>query len=224
MGRADRKVSAPMQRRYFALNDLDKQIEKYLDFDNGIFFEAGASDGANQSNTLYFERYRGWTGVLVEPIPHRFLECRELRGGKSQCFWSALVPPDWPNPFVELKYCDLMTVTLSERTALDTASHVARGIQFLKQDERPHRIFAPARTISSILTEAQVNRIDLFSLDIEGFEVAALEGLDLLQFDIRHFCIECRDVDRVQAALGDAYQIVKQLSVHDYLFAKRGNL
>jgi len=41
--------------RYFALNDLDKKIERYLDFDNGFFVELGANDGVNQSNTLFFE-------------------------------------------------------------------------------------------------------------------------------------------------------------------------
>lgn len=33
----------------------------------GVFVEAGAYNGEHLSNTLYFERYRGWTGLLVEP-------------------------------------------------------------------------------------------------------------------------------------------------------------
>ena len=51
--------------RYFSLNDLDKKLEKYLDFDYGYFVELGANDGVNQSNTLFFERFRGWKGVLI---------------------------------------------------------------------------------------------------------------------------------------------------------------
>ena len=60
--------------RYFSLNDLDKQLEKYLDFDNGYFVELGANDGVNQSNTLFFEHFRGWTGVLIEPFNTNYKE------------------------------------------------------------------------------------------------------------------------------------------------------
>ena len=220
MSSFDAETADRTQRDYFALNDLDRKLERHLDFDGGIFVEAGANDGQNQSNTLYFERYRGWSGILVEPIPQRFLQCRALRGARSQCFWAALTPPDWPDPFVELSYCNLMTVARSEKNALDPDAHVARGLQFL-QDEKPYRFFAPARTASSILEEAQAERIDLFSLDVEGFEVAALEGLDLSRFDIRHFCIECRDVAQVQAVLGERYEMLEKLSMHDYLFRRR---
>ena len=220
MSSFDPELSEQTQRAYFALNALDRKLERHLDFDGGVFFEAGANDGQNQSNTLYFERYRGWSGILVEPIPQRFLQCRALRGASSQCFWAALTPPDWPDPFVELTYCNLMTVTHSDKNALDPDAHVARGLQFL-QGEEPYRLFAPARTVSSILEEAQVERIDLFSLDVEGFEVAALEGLDLSRFDIRYLCIECRDLAEVQAVLGERYELLEKLSMHDYLFKCR---
>jgi hypothetical protein len=34
---------------------------------NGFFVECGASDGEFLSNTLYMERYKNWTGLLIEP-------------------------------------------------------------------------------------------------------------------------------------------------------------
>ena len=33
----------------------------------GFFIEAGADDLETDSNTLFFEIERGWTGILVEP-------------------------------------------------------------------------------------------------------------------------------------------------------------
>ncbi len=30
---------------YFSLNQLDKKLEKYVDYDNGYFVELGANDG-----------------------------------------------------------------------------------------------------------------------------------------------------------------------------------
>jgi hypothetical protein len=208
------------RRKYFSLNDLDRKLERHIDFDNGYFFEAGASDGVNQSNTLYFESSRGWKGVLVEPIPQRFLSCRERRGKISKCVWSALVPPNWPLPFVELVYCDLMTITRSELAHINPDGHI-RDWKSLGPDRESYSFFAPARTISSILDEANLLHIDLFSLDLEGFECAALLGLDLTRFDIQYFCIECRNLEATRSVLGDNYEVVDQLSYHDYLFKKK---
>jgi len=33
--------------RYFALNNLDKSLETFIDFNNGCFVELGANDGVN---------------------------------------------------------------------------------------------------------------------------------------------------------------------------------
>src|SRR5260221_14318432 len=67
------------RRRYHGLNELDRKLEAHLDFDRGIFVEAGANDGLNQSNTLYFKTYRRWRGLLVEPIPALAERCRRNR-------------------------------------------------------------------------------------------------------------------------------------------------
>lgn len=37
-------------------------------------------DGETRSNTLYFERYYGWTGLLIEADPLNFVEM--LRKGR----------------------------------------------------------------------------------------------------------------------------------------------
>jgi FkbM family methyltransferase len=214
-------MTSPSVQQYFALNDLDRKLERYLDKENGVFFEAGANDGMNQSNTLYFERNRGWRGVLVEPIPAQYALCSDRRGAVSKCVWAALVPPNWPRPFVELTYCDLMTVTRSELAQVNQEAHVNDGTRFLKPEERPYNFFAPARTISSILEEARIWQIDLCSLDLEGFECAALMGFDLTRFDVEYFCIECRNLDATKGALGETYEVIDQLSGHDYLFRKR---
>ncbi|KAF6201526.1 hypothetical protein GE061_003917 [Apolygus lucorum] len=39
---------------------------------NGFFIEVGALDGETRSNTLYFERFLNWTGLLIEPDPLNF--------------------------------------------------------------------------------------------------------------------------------------------------------
>ena len=36
---------------------------------NGVFVDIGAYDGETFSNSLFFERTMGWTGLCVEPLP-----------------------------------------------------------------------------------------------------------------------------------------------------------
>ena len=39
---------------------------------NGFFVECGALDGEVRSNTLFFERTRNWTGLLIEAGPFNY--------------------------------------------------------------------------------------------------------------------------------------------------------
>jgi hypothetical protein len=41
-------------RKSYSLNDLDLKLKAYLNFQRGYFIEAGANDGLDQSNTLFF--------------------------------------------------------------------------------------------------------------------------------------------------------------------------
>ena len=55
---------------------------RHLTRRGGVFVEAGANDGYAQSNTYYFERMRGWSGVLIEPVPELAHHC-PFRAGRE---------------------------------------------------------------------------------------------------------------------------------------------
>ena len=92
-----------------ALHELDRKLEKYLDFKNGFFIEVGGNDGYTQSNTYYLERILGWRGILVEGIPNLYEKCKRTRK-QSSVYNSALVSPDFTDDFVEMHYANLMSV------------------------------------------------------------------------------------------------------------------
>jgi len=50
----------------------------------GFYVECGAFDGEVLSNTLFLERERGWTGLLVEMDPYFYTQLI----GKSRSSWS----------------------------------------------------------------------------------------------------------------------------------------
>ena len=91
------------------LNELDRKLEKYLDYDNGFFIEVGGNDGFNQSNTYYLEKFRDWQGILVEGIPELYHRCSRERT-ISKVFNYALVADDFKEPYVTMKYAGLMSM------------------------------------------------------------------------------------------------------------------
>ena len=209
------------RRKYYGLNSLDKKIEQYLNKNNGYFVELGANDGVTQSNSLYFERHRGWKGLLVEPIPHKYLECLKNRSAESSIFCNACVPFSYKHKFLEVLYSNLMSIPTGLDGDLDDPlNHAKNGIQFLENHEVNFKFGAVARPLNDLLLEADAPRvIDFLSLDVEGAEIQVLKGVDFSQFEFQYMCIESRSPDKLEFFLGQhGYYLVDKLSHHDYLF------
>lgn len=210
--------------RYFALNDLDKKIESYLDFDHGYFVELGANDGVNQSNTLFFERFRRWRGVLIEPYNPNYKELIRNRSSNNYFINAACVGPTYSRPTVELSYSNLMTSTLGVNSdILNPAAHANQGAKFWGGNAFTFEV--SASTLNSILIEANAPEvIDLLSLDVEGVELEVLKGVDHTNFRFRYICVESRQIEKLQNYLcTHSYALIASLSKHDYLFGDELN-
>ncbi len=212
-------ASAP--RQYYGLNDLDKKLEGYIDFDNGIFVEAGANDGETQSNTAYFARHRGWRGLLIEPIPELAARCRvaRLESVVENC---ALVAVNADGQSVPMTYCGLMSVVEGGWSDPEAErAHVDAGRQI--QSLTTYHVDVPGRSLSSLLDQHKMTHVDLLSLDVEGFERQALEGLDLKRHRPRFILVEARFREEIDKLLLPFYEAIAELSHHDVLYqAKKG--
>lgn len=199
-----------------ALNDLDRKLERYLPAGAGFFVEAGAYDGFTQSNTYYFERFRGWRGVLVEPLPDPCERCRRERPN-SIVFRCALVPSNHAAPTVTLHDAGLMSLLDGAQKSPEAdAAHCRRGAEL--QNLSVRSIEVPARTLSSVLDEAGATRIDLLSLDVEGYELQALQGLELERHRPVQILVEARFGAEIVEQLQPLYELIAELSHHDLLF------
>ena len=209
---------------YFGLFKLDKKIAPFLPKSGGFYVELGANDGVTQSNTYHFEKYKNFTGVLIEPIPAKFEQCRKNRSNRNYFANNACVGFDFTEPTVELLYSNLMTTTLAGTSdILDRYSHAKSGEHLVKSNIYKFEI--TAKTLNQILFEAGApSRIDLLSLDVEGSELEVLKGVNFDTYVFSVICIESRDLDRIRAFLEDKnYKLHKKLSMHDYLFTYFGN-
>jgi hypothetical protein len=50
----------------------------------GVFVDIGAYDGQKFSNTLFFERYLGWSGLCVEPQAAAFRKLSSRRACRCE--------------------------------------------------------------------------------------------------------------------------------------------
>jgi FkbM family methyltransferase len=209
------------RKRSFALNQLDLKLLAYLDFKNGFYLEAGANDGISQSNTYYFERYRNWRGILIEPIPELAEKCKINRPGSivENC---ALVPFDFKEEFIEMRFCGLMSLVKGAmKSEEDELKHLEKGLAVQKNIKETYIVKVRARTLTSVLEQYGINDIDLFSLDVEGYELNVLKGLDFKRCRPNFILVEARFQDEIDTFLKPMYEPIAELSHHDKLYRSK---
>lgn len=168
---------------------LDQLIyEKY--FNNkipaiGIAVECGAFDGITESTCKFFEESLGWTVFNIEPYKKIYEQLIKNR-------------PDSRN----------YNFALSDKNELKKFTHVIHpelGINFGNgslEHKNEHKkllldigcefeeIETETITINSFFELAQLDKVDLFVLDIEGYELKVLKNLLKTQVRPSIFCVK----------------------------------
>jgi FkbM family methyltransferase len=161
---------------------IDLKILPYLqDIENGVFVEAGALDGLFMSNTKLLEDL-GWTGVLIEPSKPAYDKCVQNR----DCFIEncALVSFDNKDDFVVGDFIHNGHQGLGARSKI-----MQNGVK------------VQAKTLTEVLSNLDITHVDLFSLDVEGYELEVLDGIDFNTINITYILIEVNTDDYSLAKL-----------------------
>ena len=168
---------------------VDKVLGQKRD---GFFIEIGGYDGESHSNSLFFERQRGWDGLLVEANPHTF---QQMVGRDRKCNMAhACISRDVKS----MKFQIAGGLTSALETA--TSKHLAR----IERDTNTYKantnwegagdlIETKCTTLNALLDSVGVNHVDYFSLDVEGAELHVLRSIDWDRVTIDVFTIEVQE-------------------------------
>jgi len=151
---------------------------------SGFFVEVGCLDGIEFSNTYFFEK-KGWKGVCIEAHNDFIPKLRKNR------------------PHASIVHCAIGET--NKKDVIFYANKIGSLSTLDKNEEhrwkKNYRDYfygfeeqvIPMRTLTSVFDELHVTEIDFISLDIEGYEVQALQGLNFEKYSPRVFIIEYKD-------------------------------
>lgn len=205
------------KKKSYSKGNLDDTLQKYLNYSNGFFIEAGANNGLTQSNTKYLEKYLKWEGLLIEPIPQLAKKCKINRPGcKVENY--ALVSKDFEDEEVVMHYADLMSLVKGGlKNVEDEKKHIDLACDI--QQIESYEIRVKATTITNLLDKYRPDKIDFFSLDVEGYELEVLKGLDFSRYRPKFLLVEARcKSDDLDNFLLDIYNSHGYISEHDVLY------
>lgn len=173
--------------QYYGLDELDRLIAERVTQQNGFFVEVGAHDGLSQTNSLYFEQI-GWSGLLIEPIPDLYQKSLTNRPAcKAVNFCCTSL--DDPRTEITMTYAGLMSVVQGHLDPAEEDAWVKRGEEL--QAIQRYTAVVPAAPLATILARESVEQVDLLIVDVEGYEIQLLSGIDYTA--LRPRWIVCED-------------------------------
>lgn len=204
---------------------IDIKILPYLqDIEKGFFVEAGALDGLFMSNTKLLEDL-GWSGILIEPSKKAFDKC--VKNRKCIVGHGALVSKNHKEVWV---YGDFFYDGDKGEGAW---SSINRNKYVLNE-----KIRVPAVTLDEVLEFYKIKKVDFLSLDVEGYELNVLKGIDFTTTEVTYILMEVNidmydleDIDEYLGRFGYSKRLnlsnfTKENSPHwdgshqDYLYTK----
>ncbi len=166
-----RMLNQPGLEHYSQIHQSRVVDEILGGLESGFYVECGAGDGETFSNSLFFEKSRGWKGLLVEANPSLFKNIQK-RHRHAHSLNACLSPT---------RYSAVLNFT---------TAHMAGGLQKFMESSHGDWIddknsgssslantAVPCFPLFSVLSALEITHVDYFSLDVEGAELDILKTI-----------------------------------------------
>lgn len=182
----------------------------------GTFAEIGAHDGISLSNTYFFEKELGWTGLCVEPIQQQFEKLEDNRS--ATCVNGCAYNKNGSLTFTKVNGgAEMLSGVKSEYDP----RHVKRLTEESKGDTEDIKV--PCYTLEKLFDMCGMEDIDYVSIDTEGSELKVLQGINFDKVTIKVIGVENNYPDSfgdiTDFLEGKGYKMVKQVG-DDCMFMK----
>lgn len=185
----------------------------------GTFVDIGAHDGTLFSNTLMFERDRGWRGLCIEPNPAVFPALQASR--QATCLNVAVAGRSGTLPFTRVEGYGEMLSGLSDAMSAEHRGRIERDVA--EHGGSVSVVEVPVRTPAEIFGAHGIAEVHLLSVDTEGCEPEILAALAATGAMVHVIDVECNrrhDLPPLVAALGPGFAFVGRHR-HDAFFINR---
>jgi FkbM family methyltransferase len=171
---------------------FDPPVDKFI-FDRyfrsqisqGFFVECGSSDGVSESSCYFFEEALGWKGINIEASPILFPHLEKNRPAAIN------VHAALNDRGGSVKFTHVFHPLHGENFGNGSVLHSGDHMRELEQAGCTFQEFeVPALTYSDVMTRFGICNVDLFVLDVEGNELAVLDGMKNSQALPLIMCVE----------------------------------
>ncbi len=153
---------------------------------NGVFIDIGASDGIDLSNSYFFEKELGWSGICIEPQKFFFDDLHKNRA--CVCVEGCIADFNGEGIFLQIEgYARMLSGLVNKYDSrwlgiIDNAIKTNGGSK--------KEIEVNCYVLNDLLNKNNISNIDLCSIDVEGGELDILKTIDFNKFNFDVFTIE----------------------------------
>ena len=167
----------------YSFEGTDLIISSLLrDVPKGVYLDVGANHPILSNNTFFFYQH-GWGGIAIDGNPKYLKDFEELRPRDK--FLNCIVSNSE-------KECEFLIFPDDTMSTINEEAAARYRSRFSLEQIKSYKL--RATTISKIWKEHALKDVHLLSIDIEGEEMNALEGLDINAFRPGIISIEIKNL------------------------------
>lgn len=172
------------------------------------FVQVGSCDAGFGDPIIGFVREQGWSGLMVEPVPHVFDLLRARHGSNPRLVLEnlAIGDTDGTRPFYCLEPLANPPSPFYNQLGSFSRAHIESHERFFPGVSRHIReIQVPCLRLASLLRKHGITDLDLLHVDAEGHDFEVLKTLDFESIAPRLLLFELGHLPRAQREACSAF-------------------